>query len=55
MTDPAEIGPDAVERIGFVIWHELGKIEEDARAGQLTKEEVRDIATAVLAALKGEG
>ena len=48
------IGPDAVEQVGFTIWHELGKIEENARAGQLTKDEVRGIATAALAALKGE-
>jgi len=46
---------EAVNNLGFSIWHQLGQIEENARAGQLTQDEVRTIATAALAALKGEG
>jgi hypothetical protein len=45
------IGPDAVENVGFAIWHKLGQIESNVRAGQLTKNEVREIAIDALAAL----
>ena len=45
------IDDGAVERAGFAIWHKLGQIESNVRAGQLTEDEVREIATAALSAL----
>lgn len=42
----------SVERVAFQIWHQLGQIEENVRAGALTQDEVRTIATAVIAAMQ---
>lgn len=47
----AVIDDEAVERAGFAIWHKLGQIEDSVRAGHLTKDEVRDLATAAIAAM----
>jgi hypothetical protein len=40
------IGPDAVERAGFAIWHKLKQIEDEVR-------DLATAATAATAALKG--
>lgn len=49
MTDPTQ---EQVEAATLNIWHKLGQIEENVRAGQLTMEEVRVLATAAIAALR---
>ena len=41
------------ERATLGIWHKLGQIEESARAGQLTMEEVANLADAAIAAMMG--
>ena len=41
----------SVESVAFTIWHQLGQVEENVRAGALTQDEVKDIATAILASM----